>query len=69
MASNRSYDNDVLSGLSNVVEASLKRSIVCCPNCDNWQARKETCGLNNQRPPAPIIAFGCECYIGNKVPF
>lgn len=69
MVSNRSFDNDVLRGLGNTVEGSLKRAIVCCPNCDNWQARNETCGLNRLRPPAPIIAFGCEYYTGNQVPF
>ena len=31
-----------------------------CLNCHYWQAEKELCGKFNARPPAKIIAFGCE---------
>jgi hypothetical protein len=69
MASNRTFDIEVLNGLSAVVQSTLKRATACCPNCDNFKPFNETCGLNSQRPPAPIIAFGCECFVGNQVPF
>ena len=39
-----------------------------CITCDHWQANTEICGLYNARPPAKIIAFGCESYI-NEIPF
>lgn len=33
-----------------------------CVMCKNWRADSETCGLNGQRPPANVIAFGCELF-------
>lgn len=31
-----------------------------CVVCKNWNAANETCILANARPPATVIAFGCE---------
>lgn len=69
MANDRSYSNEVISGLGNIVEGALKRGLTCCPNCNHFDAMRETCGLNNLRPPAPIIAFGCERFDWNDCPF
>ncbi len=33
-----------------------------CVLCKNFNKDAETCGLNGKRPPANIIAFGCELY-------
>lgn len=69
MSSDRSYSHEVMRGLGNTIEATLKRGIVTCLNCENFHARNETCALNNKRPPAPIIAFGCECFKNDDIPF
>lgn len=69
MSNDRSYSQDVLSDLSNTIKDVLKRGKACCPNCVLFAPFKETCTLNNLRPPAPIIAFGCECYENDNIPF
>jgi hypothetical protein len=69
MINERSFSHDVLRGLSNYIDDALKRGIVCCPNCEHWLAMPEKCGLNSLKPPAPIIAFGCERFDPNQVPF
>jgi hypothetical protein len=33
-----------------------------CVVCEHWRGGSETCGLNGQRPPATVIAFGCELF-------
>lgn len=41
-----------------------------CVSCDHFRTGNETCGLANARPPARIIAFGCEKYSDDMdVPF
>lgn len=34
-----------------------------CPMCEHWNPDGETCKLNGLRPPATIIAFGCEYFV------
>lgn len=52
------------AGLTRVVENAARTCIVC----DHFDLPKELCNLNRQRPPARIIAFGCECF-ENEIPF
>lgn len=33
-----------------------------CPMCEHWNPDGETCKLANARPPATVIAFGCEAF-------
>lgn len=49
------------------IEATIKRALEdahrmlnCCPNCWHFDAKLEECKLANARPPAQVIAFGCE---------
>lgn len=44
------------------LDEAFKRAIKCCPNCEHFKGGSEVCGLNSQKPPAMIIAFGCECF-------
>lgn len=56
----------------------LKHWLPCCPNCVNWNPKTELCGYDAtapnriaatpQRPPAPVIAFGCWAF-DHDVPF
>lgn len=47
---------------------SVKLCLRTCVVCDHWNQLNETCSVNNLRPPANIIAFGCECFV-NEIPF
>lgn len=41
-----------------------------CVRCDNFNLKDELCKLYSLRPPAEIIAFGCEKYDDDEwVPF
>lgn len=51
------------------IGSHFRNSIKCCPNCEHFQADLEKCGLNSKRPPATVIAFGCECFVNNDMPF
>lgn len=55
--------------ISPVLKHSLQNATRCCPNCEHFDGGLEKCKLNNMRPPATIIAFGCECFIDNEIPF
>lgn len=48
--------------------AQLVRS---CLTCDHFKESNELCELVNVRPPAKVIAFGCEKYqnIDDEIPF
>jgi hypothetical protein len=60
---------EIVGDLHRIVDSAMQRSIVACPNCEHWKAFNETCGLYNQRPPAPVIAFGCNSFLLNEIPF
>ena len=53
-----------------VLENSHHYPFKTCMTCDNFDEPKELCKLYNLRPPAKIIAFGCEKYEdGDQIPF
>lgn len=39
---------------------TANRMLHCCPNCWHWDSKQEVCKLYARRPPATVIAFGCE---------
>ncbi len=47
----------------------LKNQAVSCINCLHFKRQAELCGLNNLRPPAAVIAFGCERFDYDDIPF
>jgi len=66
--------SDIARELSNRLIPSIgthfRTSIKCCPNCEHFEGSPiEKCKLNAMRPPAAIIAFGCECFVNNDCPF
>lgn len=52
--------------------SKLKRDIEVftrsCINCEHFNEEKELCSMFNARPPARIIALGCEHHI-DEIPF
>lgn len=64
---------DIAEELGRVMRRHLDECTKCCPNCEHWingpkTAPIEVCELAGIRPPADIIAFGCEKY-QDKIPF
>ncbi len=69
MNSDRQQQLEALSEVvAKHVKIAIKDACKTCLTCDHFKQAKEVCGLNMQRPPAKVIAFGCECY-ENEIPF
>ncbi len=47
---------------SRLFAEEIRRLHKNCITCERFDKRSETCELNKKRPPAEIIAYGCECY-------
>lgn len=63
---------DLASAITNAIETVAKQNHIyqSCLNCLNFQEQKELCSLYNQRPPAKVIAFGCESWDDkDEIPF
>lgn len=43
--------------------------IASCCTCENFDPKLEMCRLAGQRPPAQIIAYGCEQWVDVNLPF
>lgn len=54
--------------LKPVIVQALEQATKSCLTCDHFDQAKELCNLNHKRPPARIIAFGCECF-EDEIPF
>ena len=65
----RQFVGDISGTLRNCIESNVQRAMVCCPNCEHFDRRNEKCGLNGKRPPANVVAFGCECFKHDDIPF
>ena len=50
------------------VERELRSNMQTCLNCQHFSEAIEKCELNFMRPPARIIAHGCECW-SEEIPF
>jgi hypothetical protein len=66
----REVDWELVNQLESFGRDIARRSLACCPNCEHFDGSgQERCRLNGKRPPANIIAFGCECFVNNDLPF
>ena len=64
------FGTDALLSVSKLVADHMRRSIMCCPNCEHFKPEPMLkCGLNNMQPPSTVIAFGCELFVNNDCPF
>lgn len=65
----RYFSGEVINDLRASFTNFANRALICCINCKHWQGQNETCKLNGRRPPANIIALGCECFEDCDIPF
>lgn len=62
--------NYVAVAIEPSIKTALRMATRCCPNCEHFNGSgKELCRLNGKHPPATIIAFGCELFKDNDIPF
>lgn len=60
--------DDEVTRMVERIERALRTGRRCCPNCVNWVEKMEECEVAMKRPPADIIAFGCEAF-NESIPF
>lgn len=58
----------LMEALEKVVKSEVRSCVTTCMNCQHFSEGVEKCELNFQRPPARIIANGCECW-EERIPF
>lgn len=47
-----------------------EKMLTCCVNCLHFNIDSELCKIAKARPPAKIIAFGCDSFEDiDKIPF
>jgi len=66
----KQFSNAFALGLTKYIETTIMHQT--CLTCDNFNEDKETCSaFENQRPPARVIAFGCDMYdsFDDDIPF
>lgn len=52
---NKRYEHQIVN--------EVKQALRTCMTCEHFNVADETCGLtDNLRPPANIIAYGCDKY-------
>lgn len=57
-------EDEFMRAFANWLDAIVKTTR-CCPNCTRFDNVRETCDANDdKRPPAKIIAFGCNAFKG-----
>ena len=64
--------HEISEGVYKEVEKLIWDALKCCICCRYWSKhRLEHCDLYNSRPPAAVIAFGCDSFkdIEEECPF
>jgi hypothetical protein len=58
------------SAIMDILYSNVSFPFQNCLNCLNFNEQTELCKLCNMRPPAKIIAYGCEAHEDhNDIPF
>lgn len=57
----------IVNELSSIIETHLEKNIKTCINCVNFNEPSESCTLYKAKPPARVIALGCEKW--EDIPF
>lgn len=63
----RAY-RELAKDIAERVTEQLETLTKTCLTCEHFTEKTELCGLVNKRPPARVIAFGCEQY-EDQIPF
>jgi hypothetical protein len=59
---------EMTEALRAAIREELDRATRTCLNCERFTEATETCGKWNARPPARVIAAGCEDHV-DEIPF
>ena len=62
------YDTQRARDVQTIIDSvskSIELAVKCCPNCLHFDRVRETCDkADDKRPPANVIAFGCNAFNG-----
>ena len=64
--------NEIAKVITETIINVLDKNLRSCLNCNYFSVEKEMCWKYNQRPPAKVIAKGCDAWIeydGSDIPF
>lgn len=64
----RSESEAIANHIMQHIKVALNQATRSCLACEHFNESNELCGYYNQKPPARIIAFGCDKY-EDKIPF
>lgn len=60
----------IFKKITNILQENMDYPYKTCITCDHFLEQQEKCNLYDQRPPARVIAFGCDSYKDdNYIPF
>lgn len=65
-------DNNIATAIKTLAKSlgvAVAQGRTTCVHCRHFDEATETCMMANARPPARIIAFGCEVFDPDGIPF
>ena len=64
------FKSMVENGLRRIIETDVRYPFKTCLNCDHFEEKLENCKIWKTRPPARVIAFGCDKFDDKEwIPF
>ena len=62
--------SNIEHGVTRIIENTVRYPYKTCLNCDHFEETMENCKIWKTRPPARVIAFGCDKHEDNDfIPF